>query len=801
MEGDDSSSLADDTASRGSRVKSILKKYYGTTTKAQDPSDMDTSNIDGANFDPQRYYNGILQEKSLPDLIVRNNDLVAEIKMLDNDMQMLVYENYNKFISATDTIRKMKTNVQAMEDEMGKLSSNVEEISRQSDAINENLSAHRVKIEQLNGVRKLLKKLQFLFELPARLHRAMKLEAYGQAVKYYASTNNVLKQYSYLASFKPIYEEAEQIAQLLREKLKAKMNLETTPFPDVCECVRLLLDLKESDESLRNAFLEGRKTRLAQKLEAVAAGEDSDSEHNSKSLGDGASDADKSKSRGMQGFLTEFIDTCSSYQTLFITPPARGHASTPTPGQDPNKDKEKEQQLSASAVEAKKQLTEWARTVFRHYFTMSSERLLEEDSPLSVAEVVHKLAVFYEDVISAHKVVPEAKLADSGAEVVERTIQTIVGRAFTTVQIRVIEIVQNIGSASSAGSPPTSDAVVPAGVSKIMGLIEDVLKKLAPFVSTENTVVLAGYVPLCVSTVHGHVRQLILSILDTALSSLDTIDVSLDGAAGGQSNATGSSPLPKPPTFALLLARLTSLLDESAIQQIQTLLASTFPVPSKFSSSPSMVTFKAAELKQESKRVSELLVARYVDLQARKLSHMFRKGLDSDWMKMKEPKDVRLVVGYVLEAIVAMDAEIIQVVGKDPSPAATGRDKGIYGGGRGSGPSVGRREIDRLFAQKIQLFAPVAFQHRALLTAIIRVAIKSEIEFIRLKTIGKNGFQQMQIDSYFLRQMLRPFVNDESVLDSLTDEVVNSAADRCTDPVPLDQSLLDAIVEEKRVHT
>ena len=30
----------------------------------------------------------------------------AEIKALDSDMKMLVYENYNKFISATDTIKK-----------------------------------------------------------------------------------------------------------------------------------------------------------------------------------------------------------------------------------------------------------------------------------------------------------------------------------------------------------------------------------------------------------------------------------------------------------------------------------------------------------------------------------------------------------------------------------------------------------------------------------------------------------------------------------------------------------------------
>ena len=36
-------------------------------------------------------------------------------------MQMLVYENYNKFISATDTIRSMKSNVDGMDSNMSEL--------------------------------------------------------------------------------------------------------------------------------------------------------------------------------------------------------------------------------------------------------------------------------------------------------------------------------------------------------------------------------------------------------------------------------------------------------------------------------------------------------------------------------------------------------------------------------------------------------------------------------------------------------------------------------------------------------
>lgn len=49
----------------------------------------------------------------------------TEIKSLDGDMQMLVYENYNKFISATDTIRNMKSNVDGMGANMEELMSTI----------------------------------------------------------------------------------------------------------------------------------------------------------------------------------------------------------------------------------------------------------------------------------------------------------------------------------------------------------------------------------------------------------------------------------------------------------------------------------------------------------------------------------------------------------------------------------------------------------------------------------------------------------------------------------------------------
>lgn len=49
----------------------------------------------------------LLKECNLSQLMQKEHQVYRQIQSLDSEMQTLVYENYNKFISATDTIRKV----------------------------------------------------------------------------------------------------------------------------------------------------------------------------------------------------------------------------------------------------------------------------------------------------------------------------------------------------------------------------------------------------------------------------------------------------------------------------------------------------------------------------------------------------------------------------------------------------------------------------------------------------------------------------------------------------------------------
>lgn len=77
------------------------------------------------------------------------------------------------------------------------------------------------------GVHTLLRKLQFLFELPARLNKCLELQAYAQAVRSHRHARCVLQQYSHLPSFKGIQDDCHAIMDKLAQELRQKFRWES----------------------------------------------------------------------------------------------------------------------------------------------------------------------------------------------------------------------------------------------------------------------------------------------------------------------------------------------------------------------------------------------------------------------------------------------------------------------------------------------------------------------------------------------------------------------------------------------
>ncbi|CAF3824652.1 unnamed protein product [Rotaria magnacalcarata] len=237
------------------------------------PSTYDPTNIDSPGFDPETYVTKLLRESRLTQLVDKEQLLTKQIKTLDNEMQTLVYENYNKFISATDTIRQMKKDFKTMEDEMTRLISTMSTINSNNHQIHLTLDNRRQEIRKLTSIHVLLQKLQYLFQLPAKLKEYADDNQYDLAVNTYTKALKALQKYEHIPSFNHIQQTCkETMTNILIELRKSLTIIQTNEqiqsSPDhqqsqlnLSQCVDKMLkqltnDIKSTFQNL-SKFLDG----------------------------------------------------------------------------------------------------------------------------------------------------------------------------------------------------------------------------------------------------------------------------------------------------------------------------------------------------------------------------------------------------------------------------------------------------------------------------------------------------------------------------------------------------------------
>ena len=129
------------------RNRAALRDYYGLkNAPTQHPdgasqgalwSDAQTSSseLDAPGFDAQAHVKGLLEREGLEGILRAEGGLVGEIKSLDGDRKALVYDNYSKLISATDTIRKMRANMDPLAPMTSTLAPDIAHIAGTAEAL------------------------------------------------------------------------------------------------------------------------------------------------------------------------------------------------------------------------------------------------------------------------------------------------------------------------------------------------------------------------------------------------------------------------------------------------------------------------------------------------------------------------------------------------------------------------------------------------------------------------------------------------------------------------------------------
>jgi len=110
-----------------------LRKHYGLGVGPPQPvpgKSNDPMNMDSPAFDAKTYYDQLITTSSLPALLKRENELLAEIRQLDSERQSLVYGHHHELIAASDTIATVKTRAESLDGDLDSLKVAFSEISR-----------------------------------------------------------------------------------------------------------------------------------------------------------------------------------------------------------------------------------------------------------------------------------------------------------------------------------------------------------------------------------------------------------------------------------------------------------------------------------------------------------------------------------------------------------------------------------------------------------------------------------------------------------------------------------------------
>ncbi|XP_039285444.1 vacuolar protein sorting-associated protein 51 homolog [Nilaparvata lugens] len=743
--------------------------------------------INGTYFNPDMYLQKILKESSLKQVMDKETEVVRDTQSLHSEMQTLVYENYNKFISATDTIRKMKSDFKKMEDEMDMLAKNMGSITSFSESISSTLQDTRQQISKLSGVHTLLKRLQFLFKLPSKLKLQMEEGNYSEAVRDYLHTQRVLEQYGNLESFQGIQQDCNAILKELMDQLRNKFKSQDCSAKEVAESIDLLLQLSEPAEVLCAEFLNHSESRLNTQLQALKISP--------------GQDIIEFVDLGSSGFLSDLCFVATSFTDMFV-----------------NKSNYHDDEMSAK-------LSLFVKSKMDAYLEVVQWRVELEQEVGDTAMLVRALDRFHRRLTAINSLTAHADFAMMATEIVIRagrrqcrshlhTLKAHLADSLTSVRQSLAAPRLTSQEASTAGlSTELVTSLVLSTVEKIKGVLQDLKVFLQPELAFMSK------------------RLFVESFCAESVRECLVVGFMHHLTATARSFTAPHSALALPcPTLALLLI-LTKMCLEFEATSVHYLLKLTdewFNVEEHCGQTMQGWTDES-EICTELRSAAQDLVNHYVRMQGLAISQMLRKSVET-----RVPSRSRtfhplcilplfLMFQYLVISVLQGFDQVVNspsgyslcsvclqvgMLFEEGSRAERSSDSSRKTHSRHQHRSLtnwsshshsmaaaAATHIHKLFSERIEIFAPVEFSKVSILTGIIKISLKTFLECVRLRTFSKYGLQQIQVDTHYLQLYLWRFVADENLVHFLLDEILGSAINRCLDPVLMEPSVVEIICE------
>lgn len=762
---------------KAKRTRELLASFYSPdpslATAAVSPMVVSLDSINSPSFDPDVYMNLLVQKSNLEGLLHKHVEMAAEIKNLDTDLQMLVYENYNKFISATDTIKRMKNNIVGMEANMEQLLEKIMSVQFRSDGVNTSLFEKREHIEKLHRTRNLLRKVQFIYDLPVRLGKCIKAEAYADAVRFFTGAKPIFEAYGD-SSFQDCKRASEEAMDIVIQNLQAKLYSDSEPIEARAEAVVLLKQLNYPVDNLKARLLEKLEDYLV-KFQNESKVTDSDNHEPStieKLPGSVPSESPNASKDTVS--IGVFSKTVRAYVIIF--PDSEGR------------------------------LIKLAQDLFTKRYETVQQQIKKR---ISSTDLLRTLRTIWEDVTVMDEVLPEAALPVYSLEAASGIMKQYIFAAFSRILIEVSESLIRIQSGQTEGlhASPLQIALESSKKTVIQGSM-DLLLEFRQLLN-DDLELLAKLKDLMIDWVQEGFQNFFQKLdkqflLLSGKSSTTNPDVSLLDSIHVDKVHTG---------LVLVLAQLSVFIEQSAIPRITEEIAASFSGGGSrgYENGPAFVPGEICRLFRSA---GEKFLHLYINMKTQKISILLKKRFTTpNWIKHKEPREVHMFVDLLLQELEGIRTEVRQilphgVIRKHRHSDSTGsanssrsnplrEDKLSRSNTQRARSQLLESHLAKLFEQKMEIFTKIEYTQESVISTVVKLCLKSLQEFVRLQTFNRSGYQQIQLDIEFLKNPLKEFIDDDAAIDFLLQEVTNAAHERCLDPIPLELPILDKLIHVK----
>ncbi|KAK1560439.1 hypothetical protein Q3G72_026685 [Acer saccharum] len=761
---------------KAKRMRDLLSSFYApdpSTSTNSSPKFTSLDAINASSFDADQYMNLLVQRSNLEGLLQRHVEMAAEIKNLDTDLQMLVYENYNKFISATDTIKRMNSNIVGMETNMEQLLEKIKTVQSRSDGVNTSLFEKREHIEKLHRTRTLLRKVQFIYDLPARLGKCIKSEAYADAVRFYNGAMPIFKAYGD-SSFQDCKRASEEAIAIIIKNLQGMLFSDSESIQVRAEAAVLLKQLDFPVDSL--------KVKLLEKLEQSLGDLQLKNEDISGALM-GSNDPSKTENvpesvsiTAHEASVREFVEAIRAYRVIF--------------------------------PDSETQLIKLARDLVTKNFETAEQY---GKKWIHSADLLGVLRIIWADVLMMDEALPEALLSEFSLEAAQITVKNYAASTFSHLLHNILDALTKVNAGQKEGMEEYSLQVALEASKKavLQGSI-DVLLDFRQLLDDELGL-LVKLRDLTIDWVQEGFQDFFRALHDQFLllsgrhNSCGQDQSLMEGTQGDKVLAG----------LVLVLAHLSVFVEQTAIPRITEEIAASGGSVRGYENG---TAFVPGEICRIFRSAGDKLLHHYINMRTQRISVLLRKRFTApNWVKHKEPREVHMFVDLFLQELEAVENEVKQILpqGINRKHHRTGSngstnssrsnplrdDKLSRSNTQRARSQLLETHLAKLFKQKVEIFTKVEYTQESVLTTIVKLSLKSLQEFVRLQTFNRSGFQQIQLDLQFLRTPLKEAVEDEAVMDFLLDEVIVAASERCLDPNPLEPPILDKLIQAKLAKT